>query len=305
MSSWSGAGRGALGGFGSGAGLGALFGGGVPGALIGGGIGLLSGALVGGLSSGNDGEIYDQLMAEYLQSPEKAAADRALADMQTQATTQGPTAQEKTALDQALNAANDQFGASYGAILSNLRARTSGGGGAAQAAMAASEGQGRANNMFGMAESAAAQEDARRQQARSAYTQMAQQAQRVGDQYRQWASGQAYNRDAVNEATAVGTYDQALSGVGKIADAYKQSQQPNQTNAQRVAPGVGLQTTHLGVGGGAGGRLSVPSPFTSVAPSSAGLDTGASQLASYVSPGLRDPMTSDQMQQTLQAWKSR
>lgn len=281
---WGAAGRGGMSGLGSGAGLGAAIGtpfggfGGVVGGGIGALAGLIGGGIVGGLSGGGEEEAYNALMAKYVASPEYQRQQVALNDMQTQATTQGPTVQEKAALDQALGVANDQFGASYGHILSNLRARSAGGGGgAAQAALAASEGQARSNNMFGMAEQAASQEDQRRQQARQAYAQMAQQAQQIGDQYRRWASGKATGDSRINEAAAMGTFSQGMQGLGAIGAAASQAYnppQPQASNAQRLGAGTSLQTTHLGQGGGAGGGFSVPDPLGS-APGGA-LDLGFS-----------------------------
>jgi len=224
-SDWGAAGRGALGMGATGAGIGSMFAPGV-GTAIGGGIGALAGGLTGLFGSGDSEEdIYKRLMQEYLNSPERARQQKSLDDLQAQATTQGPTAQEKTALDQAMRTANDQFGSSYGSILSNLRARSAGGGGgAAEAALAAAEGQARSGGMFQMAEGAAAQESARQNQARQAYANMALQVQNIGDQYRQWASGRAHNDRMVNEAAGMGTLAQGANAVAQGVAAYNQSQ---------------------------------------------------------------------------------
>lgn len=241
----------------TGAGIGAMFG--PVGAGIGGGAGVLAGGLMGLLGSGPDEEeIYNQLMQEYLRSPERAREQQALDDLQKQ-TVDGPTAQEHTALNQALKVANDQFGSSYGAILANLRARTAGGGGgAAEAALAASEGAGRANNMFQMAEGAAAQEDARQRQAREAYARLALQVQQIGDQYRQWASGRAHGDRMINEAAGMGALSQAAHAIGAGVAAYKNGKAPDASGGGgdgtpswgELDKGIkGLGSTFAGMGG--------------------------------------------------------
>lgn len=226
MSDWGAAGRGALGMGATGAGIGTMFAPGV-GTAIGGGIGALAGGLMGLFGSGPDEEeIYNKLLQQYLQSPERAREQAALDDLQKQ-TVDGPTAQEHTALNQALKVANDQFGSSYGSILGNLRARSAaGGGGAAEAALAASEGAGRSNKMFDMAEGAAAQESARQMQAREAYARLAAQVQQIGDQYRQWASGRAHGDRMINEAAGMGTLNQAAGAIAAGVAAYKNGKKP-------------------------------------------------------------------------------
>ena len=256
---WGRIGRGALGGAASGAGIGTLA---EPG--VGTAIGGLAGGLVGGFSGlfgESEDEIYTRLMQEYTNSPEHAAQLKALSDMKAQADTQGPTAQEKASLDQAMRVANDQFGSSYGSILSNLRARSAaGGGGAAEAALAASEGQARSGGMAQMAEGAAAQEGQRQQQARQAYTQMAMQAQQIGDQYRRWASGRAHGDNMVNEAATAGLLNQAGSAIASGVAGYKQGQKGDLGEKSAVEPSSGVLPGAASSFGTAGSAPGVKAP---------------------------------------------
>ena len=234
---------GLLGDFGSGAAAGASIGTifGPPGTLIGGGIGGVLGAgagLIGDLTGPNASDIYNQLMSEFYNSPEYKNEQQALTQLQGQ-TVQGPTATEKANLVEALNTANQQFGSSYGAIQQGMAAR-GGVGGSNQAALMAAQGQGQASQMSTSAIQAAAAEEQRREQATQAYQQATAQAMNMQDQYRQWASGQAQQRQDVGQATTAAQIAQFSQGVGSIAGAYNYANKPTTNNPNLSAPGSGF-----------------------------------------------------------------
>ena len=214
-------------------GIGTLVGG-----LVGGGVGALGG-LISGLTGPNPGDIYDNLMQQFYSSPEKQAEDAALTQLQGQ-TTQGPTATEKANLLTALDTANKQFAGSYGAIQQGAQAR-GGVGTSEQAALTASQGQGQATQMSSMATSAAAAEEQRRQQAIQAYTQATQQAAAMQDQYRQWASGEAYNRSTAAQAATNTNVMQGLQAIasGAATAAKYNSGQPTPTDPNALAGSTG------------------------------------------------------------------
>lgn len=208
-----------LGDAGAGAGAGAAIGSAFSpiGTLIGGGIGALGGGimgLIGDATAPSAASIYDQLMQSYYNSPEYQQEQDALTTLKGQ-TVQGPTAQESQALLQALDTANKQFGSSYGAIQQGAQAR-GGVGTSTQAALLASQGQGQASQMSTMATNAAGAESARRQAADQAYQQATQQALNMQDQYRTWASGQAYGRSTASEASTNQAILQGMNAIGSI-----------------------------------------------------------------------------------------
>lgn len=207
----------------SGAGAGAAVGSSILpgfGTAIGGGIGLIGGGLAGliGESFGpSSTDIYNSLMSQFTSSPEYQQMQDALGKLQDQ-TVNGPTAQERQDLNLSLQAMNRQFNSQYGQISDTL-ARTQGVGSGTQAGILAAQGSNAANQMSSAALQAAAQESARQEQAKQAYAQATMQANQMQDQYRQWASGQAYGRAAQSSATTEQNIAGALSTAGSITAA--------------------------------------------------------------------------------------
>lgn len=206
------------------------------GTLIGGALGLGAGLIGGALTPSYD-DIYGNLMSQFYGSPEYAQEKAALAQLQGQ-TVAGPTAQEKAALLQAYNSANQQFNNQYGSIRDRL-ARTQGLNSSTEAALLASSGAGEDNQMSSMATNAAAQEDARRQSAIQAYNQATAQSMQMQDQYREWASGQATQKNASAQAASSGAINSAMSLVGSTAAYLNKPQQPFNLGAYQVANGQG------------------------------------------------------------------
>lgn len=190
------------------------------GTAIGGGIGLIGGGLAGliGESFGpSPTDIYNSLMDQFTSSPEYQQMQGALGQLQGQ-TVNGPTAQERSDLNLSLQAMNRQFNSQYGQISDTL-ARTQGEGSGTQAGILAAQGSNAANQMSSAALQAASQEDARQQSAKQAYATATMQANQMQDQYRQWASGQAYGRATQSQAATEQNIAGALSTAGSITAA--------------------------------------------------------------------------------------
>lgn len=206
------------------------------GTAIGGVVGLGEG-LTGEATTPSYDDIYNQLMSQYTSSPAYQQQQAALQQLQGQTIT-GPTAQEKSALLQAYNSVNQQFNSQYGQIQQNL-SRTQGTNSSTQAALLASQGAGESDQMAQMAEGAASQEDARRQSAIQAYQQATSQAMQIQDQYRQWASGQAYQRNTGATAASQGVIAATDSLAGQIGAYTNRPAQPFNLNSYQAASGEG------------------------------------------------------------------
>lgn len=216
----------------SGAAVGTTAGGAGYGTLIGAGVGLLGGlGMEAGIGGGGPSkkQIYDQLMLQHYGSPEYKAAQEALGKLKDQ-TVQGPTAQERNDLGQALQAANEHAAATYGNIQSQL-ASTQGIGASTQAALTASQGQGAASQMSRTAMQAAAGESVRRERATQAYTAATAQASQMQDDYRKWASGQANEQNDKTTSANYGNLNAAMSAGGSIASEFNQPKSGASSNS--------------------------------------------------------------------------
>jgi len=212
---FGGAGQGA----GAGAAVGSMF---SPlGGLVGGGIGAIGGGLANmfsELDAPSYQDIFKELMGKYDSSPEKAAMNQSLLDLHAQ-TVEGPTAQERAALQEALTATNTAFNSKYGSIRNELMARQ-GIGGSTNAALAAAQGQGTSDVMADTAVKAASAESARRERFIPLEAQARIAALQMQNRWTEWASGEAYKRRKERQtmdATNMAMVAQAVGSVARLA----------------------------------------------------------------------------------------